>query len=296
LTVEDLKKQVLVPIEATITEAISEPFRAVVQLVSTDRTLDLRASLGKEALLTLHHAAGTRHVHGIVSHVRIAGPTRENHRYELTIVPRIWLLSCRQNCRIFQGASVVDIVQEVCESVGMSDIDPRVSGHTPRDFCVQYRETDLAFIQRLLAEEGICYFFQHTDGKHTLILSDHNIHHDDHGMGAARYDSSSMSGGTDSVIRRLTHDHLIRPGALALRDHAFRDPNNPLSAYAEHAADTDYEVYDYPGNYVSDELGGPQGRLATRCPAGRSRRRAGCLRSTLALSRLLRVHRTSSPR
>ncbi len=247
---------VLTPESVSIVEALSEPFRAEVRVVSLNTALDVSTWLGSEVLLTLLHAGGERELHGIVVSARMQGASTHSGRYELVIAPRLWLLGLRQDSRVFQQKSAVDIVTEVLEGAGVEDVETRLSGsYEPRDYCVQYRETDFAFVERLLEEEGIYYFFVHEQDKHTMVLVDDIVHHDLLPFETATVNSSGTAGGSDPFISQLGVQHEIRPGKSTLRDYAFKEPDTDLTSEAEGQDHTDLEVYDFPGEYVEGELG-----------------------------------------
>src|SRR5262249_12323278 len=88
----------------------------------------------------------------------------------MEVVPTFWFLTLTSDCRVFQHLNAVDIVQQVLKGI---DLDVRCKKSPPkREYCVQYRETNFDFVSRLLEEEGIFYFFEHTASKHTMVLSD----------------------------------------------------------------------------------------------------------------------------
>ena len=87
--------------------------------------------------------------------------------------PGCWFLKLFSNCRIFQNKTVPDIIQKVFADRGYTDYDFRLTGsYDPREYCVQYRETDFNFVSRLMEDEGIFYFFEQTEDKHQLVLAD----------------------------------------------------------------------------------------------------------------------------
>ena len=93
--------------------------------------------------------------------------------YEAVVRPWLWFLGNTTDCRIFQNMSVVEIVEDIFSKYGIAKFEKRLQGsYPPREYCVQYDETDLDFVQRLLEHEGIFYFFEHDDGEHTLMLVD----------------------------------------------------------------------------------------------------------------------------
>ena len=98
--------------------------------------------------------------------------------YRATLVPWIWFLSRTADCKIFQEKTAPDIIKDVFRDNGFSDFKDSLSGtyHT-WEYVVQYRESDFDFVSRLMEQEGIYYFFEHSDGKHTLVLSDSDSSH-----------------------------------------------------------------------------------------------------------------------
>src|SRR5262249_55251190 len=93
--------------------------------------------------------------------------------YEAILKPRLWFLTRTTDCKIFQKQSVPDIIKSILDEHGITDVKKSLSGtYNPREYCVQYNESDFDFISRLMEEEGIYYFFVHEKGKHTLVLAD----------------------------------------------------------------------------------------------------------------------------
>ena len=94
-------------------------------------------------------------------------------QYYARVRPWFWFLSLWQDCKIFQNMTVPAIVEKIFTDHGFNDFQPNLyKTYTPRVYCVQYRETDFNFVSRLMEQEGIYYFFQHENGKHTLVLAD----------------------------------------------------------------------------------------------------------------------------
>src|SRR5690606_5191972 len=98
--------------------------------------------------------------------------------YRLVLRPWLWLLSRTEDCRIFSSKSVPDIIREVFEDAGFSDFRMALSESYDRvEYCVQYRESDFAFVSRLMEEEGMYYFFEHSEDRHMLVLADAKSSH-----------------------------------------------------------------------------------------------------------------------
>ncbi|BBI64254.1 hypothetical protein HSBAA_55600 [Vreelandella sulfidaeris] len=164
-------------IDFTHHEALSQPFKLALNVASKDGNLDAAELLDREASLTIwQDGEPLRRVHGIISEF---GRGDRGHRrtfYSLVLRPALWRLSLRQNSRIFQKVDPLTIINTLCDERGITDVSFAVSRELEqREYCVQYRETDLAFIERLAAEEGLFYFheFEESDsGTHRLIFAD----------------------------------------------------------------------------------------------------------------------------
>ena len=155
-------------------EEISRPFDFVLNLLSEQRGVDVDALVGLPACVRIVTPDGdTRFIHGLVRRVREIGSGAVLTSYQAELVPWLWMLSLSADCRIFQQLSVPEIVSQVFTNLGHSDYELRlVRTYPKREYCVQYRETHLDFVSRLLEDEGIAYHFVHTADKHVLVLTD----------------------------------------------------------------------------------------------------------------------------
>lgn len=116
---------------------------------------------------------GHRYFNGHVTRMARLGRHRSYHTYIATVRPWIWLLSRARDCRIFQDMTIPEIIKEVFRKHGLTDFEESLTvSYEARNYVVQYRETDLSFVTRLMAQEGIYYFLRHEPTKHVLILAD----------------------------------------------------------------------------------------------------------------------------
>nr|WP_255216515.1 type VI secretion system tip protein TssI/VgrG [Pseudenhygromyxa sp. WMMC2535] len=167
---------------AHISEAIDEPYQIELEL-SSSAAIDLEALLGADAeLVLLREGLETRHSYGVIARIDDLGGHDHRFHYALHLVPALALLDQGQNSRIFQHLSVQDIVKQVLDEAlapyGRSvDLGALSRGAAPREYCVQYRESDLDFVARLLEEEGIAYDFvhEHGAGVECMTLRDDNM-------------------------------------------------------------------------------------------------------------------------
>ncbi|RUU11533.1 type VI secretion system tip protein VgrG [Mesorhizobium sp. M7A.T.Ca.TU.009.01.3.2] len=170
---------------------------------------------------------------GLVSEFRLTRIEDRLAYYEAVVRPWLWFLGNTTDCRIFQNKSVVDIVKDVFKKYSTAEFDLRLQGsYPPREYCVQYDETDLDFVQRLLEHEGILYFFEHDEGKHTLVLTDamsklkpapgyEQVPYHFEGQGSRR---------DVEYITEWIPGSSVRPGAYAHTDYDFKKPGADLMA------------------------------------------------------------------
>jgi type VI secretion system secreted protein VgrG len=235
-------------------EAVSEPFEIHLDLISTDSAIDPKKLLRKPVSVTVDLAAGgKRFFHGVVRRFVQLGRSDGLVSYRAEIVPWLWFLSLTSNCRIFQQQSVPDIVRKVLTDMGVSDLKLNLTGtYGPREYCVQYRESDLAFISRLMEEEGIFYFFEHEAGKHTMVIAD-SPSAVQPGV-VARLKLSLASGGNlnEDYITELEVDSEVVSGKVTLVDYNDTLPKRIESTVAGGTQGTSAEQYrkfDYPGKF-----------------------------------------------
>jgi len=162
----------------TAKEQLGRLFSYELETISKNAEVDLRALLGKAMSVKLVSPQGyTRHFNGIVCEGEQGGFVNiDNVRYavyKFTLVPKPWLLTRKRDCRIYRSMSVPQIIHTVLDEIGYGDLKLSLSGNYPaRDYCVQYRESYFDFISRLMEQEGIYYFFTHTESTHTMVLAD----------------------------------------------------------------------------------------------------------------------------
>jgi type VI secretion system secreted protein VgrG len=167
-------------------EAMSRLFSFDIDVVCSDPLgLDTEDLIGATASLVFEddaNAAGStaesHRVHGIIAEVEdMLDPLASHRTYRLRLVPRAHRLTLIQTQEIFLNQTIPAIIVAKLGRVGIGteDIDLRLTGSYPiREFVVQYKETDLAFISRLAEHLGICFFFEHSSGKDVLVFADDN--------------------------------------------------------------------------------------------------------------------------
>jgi type VI secretion system secreted protein VgrG len=244
-------------------EAISELYRFEVELMTQNRTnVAFDQLLGRPATITLRDENGEkRYFSGIVCSLEQAenmivardGKDHEFTSFRMSLVPRLWLLSRRRRSRIFQRKNVTEILSEVLAECQPSfELDSTRTSFQPRDYCVQYRETDLDFAMRLMEEEGIYFYCRHTETGHNLVLANTPAGHPEL-PAPFRFEPLAAEAGEQDRISSWRRCQEIRSGKYTLRDYHFELPANNLeeSAQAQEGDDDGaaLEIYDHPGGY-----------------------------------------------
>ena len=240
-------------------EGASCLFEFELELYSEDDSIDSADLIGKNVTITLTRPGKSdRYFNGVVNQFGYVGHNRIGATYQMKIVPWLWLLDNKSDCRIFQQKSVPEIIEEVFSDLGMTDFDNSCleSNYESREYCVQYRETDFAFVSRLMEEEGLYYYFQHQDGKHVMMIADSASGYYDAEDGSVEYYPTRD---LNHNITHWTHYNKFRPGKHAQQDYNFTKPDMKLLREEQSAVKVGdngkYEIFDYPGRYESPAQG-----------------------------------------
>ena len=170
-----LGKDVLLPEHLAGMEGISELFFYHLDaLATTDTKVDAKKIVGQKVTVAIQaNDSGTmRYINGFVSGFEMNGGDEEFNNYRVYIVPSIWALTLNKNTRVFQDKTVIDVIKEVLSTYSISPADETSNTYTKMEYCTQYRETDFAFISRLMEQHGILYYFKHSEDDHTFTLQD----------------------------------------------------------------------------------------------------------------------------
>ncbi|MCM2461431.1 type VI secretion system tip protein VgrG [Pseudomonas sp. CG7] len=224
--------------------------------INDGASLTLTTAVASHVTTTLHKDALLRPMDFLVAEIRQLPAAATAERYQLLLRPWLWWLSLASNNRVFQNLATSDIVTTIFKAHGFTDFQLKLTGsYTPREYCVQYGETDLAFVSRLLEEDGIFWFFSHESGKHTLVLADSNDAFTPIPNGpTVNYRGQKMG------EREL---HGIRSGQVCLQavagvyqatDYEFTTPATSLFSQAEAMAGPS-SMYEHPGGYTAKAQG-----------------------------------------
>ena len=252
-------------------EGLSESFMISVEVLAAEE-IKLLPNLGKAAAIeSLLDGEHQRYFHGVVVDARYVGEMPgDGHLYRLTLAPLAQFHEQGSNFRIYQNKTVMAIVEDVLSHCKIPYKVVASSGNRTLAYCVQYGESDITFVSRLLEEDGLYYFYKHEATAHRMIICDKPSSHLDLPIGKLHYNPLSDSLAlVDSKARlhsgagawvQSWHEH-ASSGAEAkvtLRDFDFKKPSKPREAHCEDskAHDEDaIEIYRWPGRYYQESDG-----------------------------------------
>jgi len=237
-------------------EGLSQLGEFRLRLKSKRPDISAATMLGQNATLRLLAAKNeSRYFNGYFTRWAGASEYRDAHDgskgsksyvYEATLSPWLWFLTLQSNSRIFQNKSAIEIVDTVLRAHGaLASLSDETSvSYRKREFCVQYRETDFNFVSRLMEEEGIYYYFKHSNGAHQLVLVDKaNAHTPVKNYEEVRFDEENRDAA--EVLDRWLGQHEVQSGRYVARDYEFKTPrllvedqaekilSHPLSSFAQ---------------------------------------------------------------
>ncbi|HJT16302.1 MAG TPA: type VI secretion system tip protein TssI/VgrG [Thermoanaerobaculia bacterium] len=245
------------------TEGMSTLFRYDVDVTTAPaHPLDFTSTLGTEVMVTITHGTSTRQLSGMCSRISETA-TADAITYRLELVPRVSLLGLGENSRIFQDMSVPDIISRVLRDGGIDFQLSLAGSYKPRNYAVQYHESDFNFISRLMEDEGIYYFFTHGGSGHQLVIAD-NPAASAPLPAAVNFVRPTPKPNAEGVLTWQKTQQVV-PSLVTLRDFHFELPNENLEASKQVPAavtvgtvvhrlalpvSAGLEVYEYPGGYA----------------------------------------------
>lgn len=274
-------------------EELSNPFEIELQIVASLGELDLVPHVGKPVTIAvLEEQEIVRHFNGLLAEATHLMEDGDGFHYNLSLRPFTHFMSSRRGFAIFQEKTVTDIIKEVFAAAGISDYELRVTAsYEPFEYCVQYAESDFHFLSRLMEQEGLYYFFEHSAQKHLMVICDKASTHKPGKDGTVAFNAAANTSRSYQVSDDLGGHHALRSWTerigsagqeiVSLRDYDFKKPTKPVDARAtgegEHPQDSQ-EHYDYPGLFVDE---GRAKRLSkVRLEEFRARRRTFIGRTT----------------
>ncbi|MCO7262920.1 type VI secretion system Vgr family protein [Dickeya zeae] len=246
-------------VDFELSEALNQPFALSLNLASSQPGIDFGAVLDQPCeLLVWYEGELQRRVSGIVSRFAQGDTGFRRTRYQAEVRPALWRLGLRTNARLFQTQKPDTIISTLLDEAGITDYAFALRhDHAVREYCVQYRESDLAFIHRLAAEEGLFYFHEFEAGKHRVVFAD------DAGAlakGPELFFNLATQGLSEGAyVRRFRYAEAVSTAEVALKDYSFKTPaygllHNRMSSELDHQRES-YQHFDYPGRFKQDPSG-----------------------------------------
>ncbi len=242
-------------------ESISKLFEFELELVSKKSDIAFDSVINQMGRLTLQQFDDVepRYVHGIVNYFEQRNKDGKYTNYYAQLVPLFWLFTQRQNCRIFQKLDVQKIIDDIFKKAALPSDFYRFDlelTHPEREYCVQYRETEWNFITRLMEEEGIFCYFEHTESKAILVMQDHSyVHPPIPSPETVIFHEISGYAADEEHLFFFNYAESIRSGKATLRDFNFKKPTMDMERDKEADKTPELEVYDYPGLYEDPGIG-----------------------------------------
>lgn len=244
------------------TEQISRLFEFRVRLLSQNSSISAKSLLGKDMsievdLTTEKGGGGKRFISGQVTQFTYIGKDGDFYLYESILRPWLWHATRRSDFKIFQFKKAPDIIKEVLGKYGFSIEDRLTGAYREWPYIVQYGETDFNFVSRLMEQEGAYFYFQHSNGNHTLVLADDIGSHSPlpNGPSTIPYypgDRAAHVRDEDFIDGwRFAED--ITSGNFAADDYDFEKPKALLDTYQQQPAghtEDSRELYEWPGGYT----------------------------------------------
>jgi type VI secretion system secreted protein VgrG len=241
-------------------EGLSELFTFNIEAFSDTEDVDFDGALGAKCTVTVTSSEKTRHFNGVLVEAQWTGFRENLHSYRLVLRPWLWLLSRVSDCRIFANKTAPEIISDIFAKHGFATVEKKLTeNYDPLEYYVQYRETDLDFVTRVMEEFGIYYFFRHDDGDHTLVLADAKSSHAPlPGGGKIPFRQVEASRRREPHLSHWTPGRRFNTGRVVLNDYDYLKPSASLLSESESASgyqNSKLETFDYPGRYVEKSDG-----------------------------------------
>jgi type VI secretion system secreted protein VgrG len=256
-------------------EGLSELFDYRIEALSETEGINFDPAIGANCCVSIKTYDGSeRYFNGTLVETQWLGIKDTYHAYRLVLRPWLWMLSCVSDCKMFSDKDIPTIIKEIFGKHGFAKYEFRLQGSYPTlEYCVQYRETDLNFVCRLMEEAGIYYFFEHSEDEHKMVLADSPSSH------------KPKQGGAKLVYRRVERSprrkeeilydwfagRRFNTGKVVLNDYDYLKPSASLVSEKEGGGsyqNASLEVYDYPGRFTDKGVG--QNYAKVRLESGQS--------------------------
>ena len=257
-------------VSLTAHESISDPFHIELQITAPLGELDLAPHIGEPVGVTVFEDnTEVRYFNGILTEAVYLRETSDGFYYNLSLRSFLHFMASRSGFAIFQEKTALDILKDVFGSAGVTDYEFRTSAnYEPFEYCVQYGESDFNFISRIMEQEGLYYFFEHTESKHTMVICDKASNHKESPVGGLAFNPTAEVSQSYRVSSDWGDKHYLKSWTervsssghdrVTLRDFDFKKPTKPVQGEAtdegKHPKD-EVELYSYPGPFIEPARG-----------------------------------------
>ncbi len=233
-------------------EGISELFRFTLSMRSGKTSLDASQIVGKAVTVTLAIDEGPkRYINGIVTRFVHSGQDVDFAVYQAEVVPKLWLLSLARDRRTFQTKSVKEIITAVLGEFSITFEDKLTGSYSALDYVVQYDETHLDFICRLMEQVGIFYFFKFANGSHTMVLADaSSAHLACPDAATVRYFPKPGQIHSIDTIHRFEREHRLVLKGMSVSDYDYLKPSTSLLG-THTATEGSGDSFEYPAGHAT---------------------------------------------
>ncbi|MFO7713053.1 type VI secretion system Vgr family protein [Desulfosarcina sp.] len=249
-------------------EGMSRLYEFELALFSENHAIDFKKIIGKEVTVRIKlREEKERYFHGLVSRfsqksgdVKTGSEAPTFSHYTAIMVPFLWMLTQTADSRIFQNKSIPDVIEQIFKDQKVVNYEMNLAGsYEPKEYCVQYRETDFNFVSRLMEQEGMYYFFRHEEKKHVLVVSDSadgNLACPNQKEVKYQVDAFALEG--EDKIFEMEMEQEIRVATYTVNDYNFKVPNSDLKAEVstqQPLGSGKREIYDYPAEFTTIDEG-----------------------------------------
>lgn len=257
-------------VSLTARESLSQPFEIELQITSPLGELDLAPHIGEAVGITVFEDNDeVRYFNGFLVEGIYLRETSDGFYYNLSLRSFLHFMNSRIGFAIFQEKTALDILKEVFASAGITDYEFRTSEtYEPFEYCVQYGESDFNFMSRIMEQEGLYYFFEHGEDKHTLVVCDKASNHRESKVPGLAFNPTAEVSQSYRVSSEWGEKHYLKRWTekvassgherVTLRDFDFKRPTKPIEGEAtdERAHPKDeVELYAYPGTFIDPGRG-----------------------------------------
>nr|WP_321455749.1 type VI secretion system tip protein TssI/VgrG [uncultured Cohaesibacter sp.] len=245
-----------------VSEGINENFEIRILAISEEKNIDFNPAIGKHCSLSVNTISGNKkYFDGLLAETQWLGIRDGGFVYSLTLRPWLWFLLHRTNLLIFHNKTAPDIISEIFGDHGqLADYERRLTNSYPTlEYTVQYRESDAAFVRRLMEKHGISFHYSHEEGRHSLILTDSPSAFEPlPGEHRPYYPTMGQYRREEEHLYEWFPGRSFTTSQFAYNDYNFKTPSAKLMSIQ--TGDAQYETYglekyDFPGKYIDQGEG-----------------------------------------